>query len=95
MDTSDIINKLQKIKPYLQKEYAVKNVGLFGSFADGTYTDDSDIDIMIEFERPVGWKFFSLEKYLEKMLERKIDLVTSNTLKEPIKPFVLSQIQYI
>jgi predicted nucleotidyltransferase len=50
---------------------------------------------MVEFERPVGWKFFSLENYLEKTLERKIDLVTSNALKGQIKPFILSQIQYI
>ncbi|MDR2650770.1 MAG: nucleotidyltransferase family protein [Prevotellaceae bacterium] len=95
MDSSEIINKLQEIKPYLQKEYAVKTVGLFGSFADGTYTDDSDVDILVEFEKPVGWKFFTLEKFLEKRLNRKIDLVTVNALKEQIKPFVLNQIQYV
>ncbi|MDR1339375.1 MAG: nucleotidyltransferase domain-containing protein [Prevotellaceae bacterium] len=71
MNTGDVINKLKVIKPYLQKEYAVKNVGLFGSFVDGTYTDDSDIDIMVEFERPVGWRFFSLENYLEKRLNAR------------------------
>ena len=95
MDTNEVICQLQQVKPQLQKEYAVKTVGLFGSFADGTQTDMSDIDILVEFEYPVGWQFFKLEKYLEKMLHSKIDLVTVNALKEHYKPYVLSQIQYI
>jgi predicted nucleotidyltransferase len=53
------------------------------------------VDILVEFEQPVGWKFFTLEKDLEKMLNRKIDLVTANALKEQMKPFILSQILYI
>ena len=95
MDTNEVIDKLRAVKPYLQNEYAVKTLGLFGSFANGAYTDGSDIDIMVEFERPIGWRFFTLEKYLEKTFGRKIDLVTSSALKEQIKPFILSQMLYI
>ena len=95
MDTNEVIDKLQRIKPDLQRDYAVKSVGLFGSFATGTYTDSSDVDILVEFERPVGWRFFALENYLEKTLNRKIDLVTASALKEQIKPFIISQVQYI
>lgn len=92
---NEIINKLQEIKPILQKEYAVKKIGLFGSFIDNTNTSGSDVDIMVEFEKPIGWHFFTLETYLEKSLNRKIDLVTKNALKEPIKPYILNQMQYI
>jgi len=92
---SDVINKLQEIKPVLQKEWAVNTVGLFGSFADESNTLDSDIDIMVEFSKPVGWRFFTLEGFLEKELNHKIDLVTKNALKEQIKPMILSQMQYI
>ena len=92
---SEVINKLQEIKPVLQKEWAVKTVGLFGSFADESSTVNSDIDIMVEFNKPVGWRFFTLEAYLEKELNHKIDLVTKNALKEQIKPMILSQVQYI
>ena len=70
-------------------------MGLFGSFADGTYTGNSDVDIMVEFERPIGWQFFTLEKYLEKTLGRKIDLVTASALREQMKPFILNQMLYI
>ncbi|GHV64405.1 nucleotidyltransferase [Bacteroidia bacterium] len=91
----EIKRKLKAIKPHLRQEYAVKNIGLFGSFADGTDTAKSDIDILVEFEKPIGWRFFSLEMFLEKIFERKIDLVTRNGLKKQIEPFILSQLQYI
>jgi predicted nucleotidyltransferase len=50
---------------------------------------------MVEFEKPIGWHFYTMEMYLEKALKRKIDLVTKNALKEQIKPFILNQIEYI
>ena len=56
----DILSKLRELKPNLYKDYAVKEIGLFGSFTDDTFTENSDIDILVELERPIGWKFFSL-----------------------------------
>jgi predicted nucleotidyltransferase len=95
METSNIIDQLRGVKPYLQEEYGVKSVGLFGSYASGNYTDHSDIDILVEFERPVGWRFFILEKFLETTLQRKIDLVTGNALRKQMKSDILGQIHYI
>jgi uncharacterized protein len=57
----DIISKLNELKPLLKQEYSVRKIGLFGSFADNTQTDESDIDILVELEKPIGWKFFSIE----------------------------------
>ena len=91
----EILIKLKELKPGLNKEYSVKKIGLFGSFSDDTYSDDSDIDILVEFEKPIGWKYFSLEIYLEKLFGRKIDLVTKNALKEQIKENILSQVKYV
>jgi hypothetical protein len=90
-----ILNKLRDLKPTLYKEYSVKEIGLFGSFADNSYSEDSDIDILIEFEKPIGWKYLSLEIYLESIFGRKIDLVTKNALKEQIKDKILDQVNYI
>ena len=91
----DILNKLSELKPILAKDYSVKEIGIFGSFSDDSFTDDSDIDLLVEFEKPVGWKFFSLEIYLENIFGRKIDLVTKNALKEQIKDNILNQVKYI
>ena len=90
----EILSKLRELKPTLNKEFAVKEIGLFGSFSDGSYTSESDIDLLVEFENPIGWKFFSLEIYLEKEFGRKIDLVTKNALKDRIKESILKDINY-
>ena len=90
-----ILLKLKELKPTLKKEFAVSKIGLFGSFSDGTFSEDSDIDLLVELERPIGWKFFSLELYLEKVFNRRVDLVTKSALKEPIKNTILNQVNYV
>jgi uncharacterized protein len=92
---NEILAKLKELKPVLYEDFAIKEIGLFGSFSDGTSSDESDIDILVELERPIGWKFFTLEVYLEKIFNRKIDLVTRNALKEQIKDRILNQIDYV
>jgi predicted nucleotidyltransferase len=91
---NDILNKLRELKPILSKEYSVKRIGLFGSFADNSADQNSDIDLLVELDKPIGWKFFSLEIYLEKVFGRKIDLVTKNALKEQMKNDILNKVNY-
>ena len=92
---ADILSKLKELKPELKKQFAVREIGLFGSFVDNSFSEDSDIDILVELERPIGWKIFTLEIYLEKVFGRKIDLVTKNALKEQIKDNILKQVNYV
>jgi predicted nucleotidyltransferase len=96
MDTrNDIIKKLKELKPFLKKDYSIKKIGLFGSISNNSFSEDSDIDILVEFEKPIGWKYFTLEIYLENIFGRKIDLVTKSALKEQIKDQILKQVEYI
>lgn len=92
---NQIINKLRELKPILFSEYSVKEIGIFGSYANETNTEDSDIDILVEFDKPIGWKFFSLEIYLEKIFGKKVDLVTKNALKDQIKIQIMNQLEYV
>ena len=92
---NDVLLKLRELKPMLQKEYSIKRIGLFGSFSDNTHQESSDIDILVELEKPIGWKFFSLELYLAEIFGRKIDLVSKKALKEQIKESILNQVNYI
>ena len=91
----DILTKLKELKPILHRTYSVKEIGLFGSFSEGDFTEHSDIEILVELEKPIGWKFFSLELYLEQIFKRKIDLVTKNALKDHIKDKILKQVKYL
>jgi hypothetical protein len=92
---NDILTKLKELKPILYRNYSVKEIGLFGSFSEGDFSEESDIDILVELEKPIGWKFFSLELYLEQIFKRKIDLVTKNALKDQIKDNILNQVNYV
>ncbi len=92
---NEILEKLKSLKPMLYKDFSVKEIGLFGSFSTNSQTQESDIDLIVELERPIGWKFFSLELYLQNVFNRKIDLVTKNALKEQIKEEILNQVNYV
>jgi len=61
---------------HLASEYGVKRIGLFGSYAKGLPTKDSDVDIIVEFDRPTGFRFVHFAEYLENLLGKKVDVLT-------------------
>lgn len=71
-----IVRLLQEKHTYLASEFGVGKIGLFGSYIKGQPNETSDIDIVVEFERPVGFGFFELVEYLENLLGRKVDVLT-------------------
>ena len=95
LSRTDIETTLRKIKPELKNEFNVTSIGYFGSFATGQQSDNSDLDLLVEFSEPIGWKFFTLEQFLEKSFGIPVDLVTKNALKDRIKEPILNQVQYV
>jgi hypothetical protein len=71
------IQLLRERQDYLRDEFGVSRIGLFGSVARDAFDDSSDIDMVVEFSRPIGFRFMDLADYLEDLLGRKIDLLTS------------------
>jgi len=66
----------------LRSEYGVVEIGIFGSVVHGAQDAESDIDILVEFERPVGFvRFMRLEKRLSELIGMPVDLVTKKALK--------------
>ncbi len=61
---------------YLAVEYGVNRIGLFGSYAKDIPTEESDVDIIVEFNRPLGFRFFALVEYLESILGKNVDVLT-------------------
>ena len=76
MPDEEVMEIIRKELPYLTEHFGVKRIGLFGSFARGTPKGDSDVDILAEFERPIGLKFMDFAEYLEQVLGRKVDILT-------------------
>ena len=80
-----VLKTLRDLKSELQAKYSVKEIGLFGSVLRGEQTKASDIDILVEFSRPIGFfKFLELEEYLETVLGAKVYLVSKKALKPHI-----------
>jgi predicted nucleotidyltransferase len=90
----DIEQRLIALKPFLAKNYKVKNIGVFGSFANGTQSESSDLDILIDLDEPLGWKFFELKDFLESEFNRPVDLVTQKAMKKQLKENILSQTKF-
>ena len=67
---------LQEELPYLAAEFDVSRIGLFGSYAKGLPDETSDVDIIVEFESPIGLRFVELVDYLEELLSCKVDVLT-------------------
>ena len=88
-----IISKLQEKYDYLLLEYGVKRIGLFGSYIKNMPTETSDIDIVIEFERPIGFKFMQLNEYLENLLGKKVDILTPTGIQNIRLDYVAKDIQ--
>jgi predicted nucleotidyltransferase len=91
-----ILEVLKAIKPELEQEYYVAEIGLFGSFVRGEERKASDVDILVEFSRPVGmFKFLELEEYLERKIGKKVDLVSRKALKPYIGRKILNEVVMI
>ena len=85
--------KLSQHKNELRKKYNVKYIGIFGSFVREEQKKTSDVDILLEFRRPIGFfKFLELEEYLSKHLGVKVDLVSKKALKPHIGEHVLKEV---
>ncbi|HQL90248.1 MAG TPA: nucleotidyltransferase family protein [Syntrophales bacterium] len=67
--------------PRLQREFGVRRLAVYGSFAKGTQTAASDVDLLVELEKPLGFDFINLSNELEGLLGRKVDLVTLETMR--------------
>ena len=92
----EAIEKLRAELPYLRKEFDVKSVGLFGSLVRGEETEESDVDVLVEFDRPIGlFKFMELESYLSETLGAEVDLVTRDSLNPLIRPKVEGEAVYV
>lgn len=92
---TEIENRLVELKPMLYRDFFVRKIGYFGSFARNEQTEESDIDILVEFEKPLGWEFFDLQDLLEKELHRKVDLVSTKAVKKQLKDIIFSQVKYV
>lgn len=94
-DIQEIKTLLQKNKLYLVNKYNLKSIALFGSITRNEATEKSDIDVLVDFEKPIGLEFVLLADELEEILGVKVDLVTQNALKPKMFEYIKQDLQYV
>lgn len=88
-----ILCLLRESYPELKARYGVRQIGLFGSFASDTANEASDVDLVVDFDRPIGLRFIELVEHLEGLLGRKVDVLTSAGLRGIRLPVVARRIE--
>ena len=80
-------------KADLREKFKVKNIGVFGSYVRGEQKGSSDVDVLVEFDDPIGlFEFMKLENYLSDLLGVKVDLVSKKALKPHIGERILEEV---
>ena len=91
-----IIDFLEAEMPFLMEAYNVNTIGLFVSYAREEQTETSDLDLLIEFTKPISYfTLFKLEDYISDKLGIKVEIVTPDGLKELIKPIIMREVLYV
>lgn len=96
MKTVDEIKSiLAQHKEELRDRYKVKEIGIFGSYIRGEQREKSDLDILVEFEEPIGLEFIELAEFLESILELKVDLVSKGAVKSNRWKYIEEDLIYV
>ena len=96
MNREKVLRELKKHKPILEKRFGVTSLALFGSFARDRATDESNVDILVRFNRPATSKsFFGAQFYIEDLLGRDVNLVTNKALSSNFRPHVEREAVYV
>lgn len=86
---------LRENKSRLSEKYGVCEIAVFGSYSCSQQNDQSDIDILVDFNRPIGIEFIDLAEELEAVLSRKVDLVSKRGIKAEYYKQIESDLIYV
>ena len=87
---------LKQNKDILRKKYQVKDIGIFGSYVRGEQGEASDLDVLVDFYEPIDlFEFMELERFLERLLGVKVDIVSRKALKPFLQDQILKEVIYL
>ena len=92
----EILSKLSDTLSELKEKYKVRTIGVFGSYAKNSYTESSDVDILVDFEQtPDLFEFIRLKNELASLLQKRVDLVTRKALRKDHEYQILCEVKYV
>ena len=91
---NSIFEILKKHKSELVDKYGLSQLAIFGSYARRQQRENSDVDILVEFNRPIGLEFIDLAEELEQILQIKVDLVSKKGIKKKYFKSIETELAY-
>lgn len=96
MHCEEALNILQTHKEEITHRFGVKHLALFGSTARDEAREDSDVDVLVEFDGPATFHgYFDLQFYLEDLFQKEVDLVCADSVRSRIKPYIEKEPLYV
>ena len=87
MELKELKSKIRKVL----KKHGVVKAGIFGSYARGEQKKNSDVDILVQTSKPMGFAFMGIQFDLENKIGKKIDLITYKSLNPLLKDIILNE----
>ncbi len=84
----EIKEKLREIKLILKEKYGVVNIQIFGSYARNEQTPESDLDLIVKLEKPLGFAFIDLCDFLEETFQIKVDVLTIKAVESKFIKYI-------
>ena len=81
LTSEEVFDILRKELSFLKREFNIKKIGVFESFAKGKPNEGSNIDIVVEFETSIGLAFMDLADYLENLFNKKVNILTPEEIR--------------
>ncbi len=94
-DTEAIIARIESSAKEIRDRFGVARLGVFGSRIRGEESGSSDLDVLVEFDRPTLRNYMGLKRFLEDLSGLPVDLVSVAALKPPLKPYVMDEVRYV
>ena len=86
---------IKELKPELEKKFHVSSIGIFGSVVRNDFSENSDVDIIVDFSQPIGIEFIDLADLLEEKFHEQVDLVSKKGIKPQYFSLIENEIVYV
>jgi uncharacterized protein len=94
-ELKEMRRRLSEARDDLIERYPIRRLGLFGSVVRGDHGPESDVDVLVEFSRPVGLEIVDLAEELEAVLGRRVDLVSRKAISDRMLPHIEKDLIYV
>lgn len=91
----DVLVTLRSLQPYLRDRWGVTELAVFGSVARGESSIISDVDILFDYDRPLGLEVIGLANFLEEQLGCEVDLLSKRAIRPRVWEFIRDEMRYV